>query len=120
VFAEIAEVSMRQLGVIPETSVVGAALLRARSVAAERESAERRAGIVDEPVPLEPKTPPPGTMPSFIGLTARQVMARYVELGLGLDIEVHGSGRVVQQQPAPGSTDVSEGRVLLTLATSTR
>ncbi len=115
VFAEIAQVAMRQLGVIPKTTVVNAALMRARATAERREQRDAEQGIVDEPVPLEPKLSAPGTIPSFLGLTARQAMERYAELGQGLDIELRGSGRVVRQQPAPGSAGEGIRRMQLTL-----
>lgn len=115
VFAEIGAAAMRHLAVLPNATTVSSALQRARTLAAQREQAAMAAGEAPEPVPLAPRVPEAGTVPSFLGLTARQVVEQYTSLGLGLDVEVRGSGRVVRQSPPPGSKRTDE-KLVLTLA----
>jgi cell division protein FtsI (penicillin-binding protein 3) len=97
-FAQIADASMLQLGVVPSGEIVSAALMRAGS-----------RGIEEAPAPRAPAPARPakaGSLPSFIGLTAREVLERAGELaasGTVIDVRMQGSGRVVRQEPASGT-----------------
>jgi len=57
-----------------------------------------------------------GGMPSFLGMSAREVLDAYAEFGSGLSLEMQGSGVVVQQEPPPGARKNAAGRLRLTLA----
>ena len=111
VFAEIGEATMRYLGVIPTKALSSAP---PPAVVAERDA---------EVAPLAEETPPAGAalaagddlIPSFLGLTPRQVVARYAEAGLGLELEIQGSGRVVEQEPVAGSGRAEAQRLRLVL-----
>ncbi|MBI3178633.1 MAG: PASTA domain-containing protein [Deltaproteobacteria bacterium] len=59
---------------------------------------------------------PTGGVPSFVGLSAREAVARSLEAGGVLALEMVGSGRVVGQDPQPGVPPGEDGRVRLTLA----
>ncbi|MEZ4272030.1 MAG: penicillin-binding transpeptidase domain-containing protein [Myxococcota bacterium] len=107
VFSEIAAAAMRHMGEIPSGSVVKQALLRAKASMPE---------AIDEPVIVELKEDLPGRMPSFVGMTARQAMARFVEAKLDLELEVYGSGWVVGQIPGPGASTREAKSLRLTLA----
>lgn len=66
---------------------------------------------VDEPLP-------PGTVPDFTGLSARQVLAR--ANGLGLRIAMSGHGIVRQQSPPPGTPlELTTGTLALRLGMET-
>ena len=56
-----------------------------------------------EPELNEEEETPSGTVPSFVGLSARQSLARYQELGIESHLELVGSGAVVSQEPRPGT-----------------
>lgn len=112
VFSRIGAAAMQVLGIVP-------------SPALARELLEDEAPKgAPEPVapPPEPATiatgaaAAPGTVPSFLGLTARQVIDRYGDMRLPLELELTGSGRVVEQHPAPGTSNDRAQRVRLVLA----
>lgn len=97
VFAEIAEAAMLHMGVAPSASVL------AKDEAVARPQPEPVAPPVVLSSAARRRPTPRGVMPSFLGLTARQVVQQYAELGLGLELTLSGSGQVVGQEPAPGS-----------------
>ncbi len=112
VFSEIAAATLRYLGVVPEITVAN----EAPSAKVQPEE------LAEQPVQL-PVTSQSDTalgdaeaVPSFLGLTARQVMERYVEVGRGLELVLLGSGRVVRQDPKPGSLRRDIRRIELTMA----
>ncbi|HEX9737290.1 MAG TPA: penicillin-binding protein [Thermoanaerobaculia bacterium] len=60
---------------------------------------------------------PPGTMPDFAGLSARQALL--ASSRLGIRSAVHGHGAVVRQEPPPGTPlEAAGGRVELYLKTT--
>lgn len=72
--------------------------------------------LESEPVAARPETPP-GTMPDFAGLSARQALVASSRLGIRPDVEGHGE--VVRQEPAPGTPlEAAGGRVKLWLKTT--
>jgi len=111
VFAEIGAACMRHLGVIPSGAVVNAALLRARGLGQDDEAqvdapvASRLADIDDT-----------DAVPSFLGLTARQAVQRFSKLEQPIKLELQGQGRVVNQDPSPGTKSSKVRRVRLSLA----
>ena len=114
VFAEIGDSTMRYLGVVPSESVAGVIKPVAAPPPAEAEGTlvEARAA----PEPTQVKVALAGSVPSFLGLSARQVLSAYTELGAGLNLEMQGSGRVVQQDPPPGAKRDGVTRLKLFLA----
>jgi cell division protein FtsI (penicillin-binding protein 3) len=114
VFSEIGSAAMLHLKVLPTleqearpTSNVAAAIARINqlpSISTNPEPAEENLG--------EPSS---GTIPSFLGLSARQSLARYQELGIDSHIELVGSGAVVKQEPRAGTRfgDVDKLRLVL-------
>ena len=46
---------------------------------------------------------PSGTIPSFKGLSARESLSKFHELGINRNIEMIGSGAVVRQEPKAGT-----------------
>lgn len=104
VFSRIVAAAMGRLGVAPTEKVnenVQAALGRVTS-------------LLDEPiVPVDAPAPAPGTVPSFIGLTAREAVQRYVQSGASFALSLEGSGRVRGQDPAAGSRDARRVRLRL-------
>ena len=58
---------------------------------------------------------PSGTIPSFLGLSARQSLARYQELGIDSHLELVGSGAVVRQEPRAGTSLAKVDKVRLIL-----
>lgn len=117
VFARIAETTMRELGVLPNVAVMPAVAgegTQLAAVAARSETTEHQA--LREADPLDEQEATPGTIPSFVGLTAREAIRRYADLGLRAKLELDGSGVVVSQQPAPGRVGDKPTRVRLVLA----
>lgn len=108
VFAEIAAASLRVLGVgTPSAPVVAPPTPTAEALA--------RASAL-ELVPREGPAVRPGSMPSFVGLTARQAVRRFEEVGAGLELELVGSGRVVRQDPPAGSERSRIDHITLVMA----
>ncbi|OGQ91578.1 MAG: hypothetical protein A2289_22440 [Deltaproteobacteria bacterium RIFOXYA12_FULL_58_15] len=103
VFAEIGEATMRYLGVVPTQSLMTAT---AKPVAMLEEL-----DTIVEP----PSVPTKNGIPSFVGLTARAALARFVEAGVGFDLEMQGSGRVVAQKPLPGTPRDGVRRITLVM-----
>ena len=66
--------------------------------------------LASAPAGLEAARPPtpPGTLPDFAGLTARQAVARSSRLGLRLVLDGHGA--VFRQSPKPGTPLEAAGR----------
>lgn len=110
-FAEIGEAVMQRLGVV-------ATLPAAETPPAASVGAVAMAEIVEDAPVVDAPEMVPGTMPSFMGLTSRQAVRRYVQLGLGQSLEMQGSGRVVKQEPAAGSNKIDARQVRLVLAPS--
>ena len=107
VFAEIAATTMRVLGVAPTEVTAPSAAPTADVVA--------RARALEAPIREGPPVRP-GAVPSFIGLTARQAVHRFEEVGSGLELELLGTGRVVRQEPAVGTDRARIERVTLVMA----
>ena len=115
VFAEIGQAVMQRLGVVatmpvaqndaPAKSLPAAIGL----LAANSDTAVPTTPVVDAPEPL------PGTMPSFLGMTSRQAVQRFVNLGLSQDLELQGTGCVIRQDPAAGSAKMGAHHVRLVL-----
>ncbi len=112
IFAEIGAAAMRYLGVVPSEVALKPAP-RAGGVEERAVAALTPAPRIPAPVAVVEGD---DRVPSFIGLSAREVLSRYVELGAGVDLRLEGSGRVVRQSPAPGEPRPAELRVQLVLA----
>lgn len=113
IFGEIAKQALLYLGVRPE-----------------RDPQELWPGQAEKEKPvlvaaLEPEEaaedvvvtePPPGTLPIFLGLTARQALTRAGTLGLRSTL--HGHGVVIAQSPPPGTPlEAAGGELELHLGT---
>jgi cell division protein FtsI (penicillin-binding protein 3) len=93
VFARVAELALRHLAVPPEDS---SRVIRMLPWSPERLT--RVARRASEPLP--PPSAGPGRMPDLRGRSARE--AAIAAARRGLIVELSGSGRVVEQTPAPG------------------
>lgn len=111
VFAEIGMAAMQRLGVLsssPQAPVAAASVASA--------SQENLAVAEERPAVVDSAPPQPGVLPSFMGLTPRQVVERLVQSGLGVDLNLAGTGRVVRQDPGGGSAPGLGRHVNLVLA----
>jgi cell division protein FtsI (penicillin-binding protein 3) len=94
---------------------IGLAVMKAMGV--EPESPAEVAPPRAEPPPVEmPEAPveadlPPDGVPTFMGLSMREALARAVEAGFA--VVLHGSGYVIAQEPRPGAPLASERRLAL-------
>lgn len=102
IFSEIGSAAMIHLKVLPSLeqearpgSNVAAAIGRINQLPSISTNPEPR----DEDV-LEPAS---GTIPSFVGLSARQSLVRYQDLGIDSHLELVGTGAVVKQEPRAGT-----------------
>ena len=106
VFAELGSIAMHRLGVPAQ-------------LALEEGSAVAVAAPAAPPVEDIPAVdvPParPGTLPSFVGLTARQAVQRFGTLDGAWELSMVGTGHVSEQSPAPGTRDPHRRLVQLTL-----
>ncbi|HYM60773.1 MAG TPA: penicillin-binding transpeptidase domain-containing protein [Thermoanaerobaculia bacterium] len=113
VFKEIAEATLRYLGVPPTIpsrtiGIGGGSMLAGATIP----SAE-----VPVALPIAPRaTASAGGTPDLRGLDAREAIARAV--GQGLAVRVDGSGTVISQEPAPGLALPADKRIVLHLAAS--
>src|SRR5690606_24373349 len=113
-FKEIATDTLAYLGVAPSepvTPVLTASL--------PRPEAQPAVPVVSGPDPaleeeLEPTEPGSVRVPDLSGEVARSAVVQL--LGLELEARLQGSGRVVGQQPAPGSVVEKGAQVTLELA----
>ena len=114
VFAEIGEAAMRQLRVLPSPAVVAQKKLDGRSDGGVEEEQARPAVLARDfsVTPMKEN----GRLPSFVGLTARQSVERFVALGWDVEFEMVGSGTVVRQNPKSGLKSEAVEYVRLTLA----
>lgn len=99
VFAQIARATMRELGRVPNDELL-----------ADSPESEAVPEIGSGAVPLAlaaalgaARAATGDGVPSFIGLTAREALDAYARRGLSASIELEGTGRVVSQDPRPGS-----------------
>lgn len=109
VFAEIGEAAMRYLGVVPSAEARSEPQAVAPAETRDPPSVEataRRAEVAAAP----------HSVPSFVGLTAREAAARFAAIGPGLSLQMRGSGRVVSQEPRAGRSRAGIKRVRLVLA----
>ena len=114
VFAEIAEAAMRQLRILPSPAAI-----------AQKQAVEEQGGFAEEVqvkaayVKRDFNVAPMAEnekLPSFVGLTARQSVERFVSLGWDVEFEMVGSGTVVRQNPQSGLKSEAVEYVRLTLA----
>jgi cell division protein FtsI (penicillin-binding protein 3) len=95
VFSELGAATMQRLGVLASAGALE--LPTSVETAAVAAAAPAEVPVVDAPVEK------PGSVPSFVGLTGKQAVARYVQLGWAGGLAMQGSGKVVQQEPTAGS-----------------
>lgn len=102
-FAEIAELTLRHLGVPPDPELLGdePADTGLPAVASADPEAEEKPRVVWEGEGW--------TLPDLRGLPMRDVLVALQ--GTGVDLRVHGSGTAVAQDPAPGAVVPPGGRV---------
>jgi cell division protein FtsI (penicillin-binding protein 3) len=111
VFKSIAAAVLGRLGVVPSAPPAAAPAVRAAAaprVPKPRPRARAAAGA-------EPAPPPDGrpAMPSFLGLSLREALARAQEDGWA--VEVTGTGYVQEQAPPPGAPPAADRRLALRL-----
>jgi cell division protein FtsI (penicillin-binding protein 3) len=104
VFARVAEASLRHLAVPPDDA---SRVLRA--IPYHRDDALRVAYDSGRDIAVAE-----GTMPDLRGRSAREAAIRAVRRGML--VELRGSGRVVEQRPAPGEPYEAGATCILTLA----
>ncbi len=111
IFAEIAEATMLLLGVVPS-----APLAPKVAVMTPRVDAEGEATPTVDVAGVAALDAAPQGVPSFVGLSAREAVARSLGAGQLVALEMQGSGRVVRQEPAAGQPPGQSARVRLILA----
>ena len=111
VFAELGAIAMQRLGVPAQLATMGGSAV----AVAPALSVPVALATEDEPaVDVSPTAP--GVLPSFVGLSARQAVQRFVGLEGSWELAMDGTGQVVRQSPAPGTSDPHRRLVKLTLA----
>ena len=109
VFSEIAAAAMLQLGIAPDPNALKLSNKKtAEETVAEPRATARVSLALDK---LKDSMRQEGDMPSFRGLTLRQAIKKYNELGLREELSVRGSGFVTGQTPKAG-TKLAEGTIL--------
>ena len=108
VFAEIAAAAMLQLGIAPDPNALKLSKVEAQDSPKEVRTGARVSLALDK---LKDSMRQDGDMPSFRGLSLRQAIKKYNELGLREELSVHGTGFVARQSPKAG-TKLAEGTVL--------
>jgi cell division protein FtsI (penicillin-binding protein 3) len=110
VFKRIAEATLQYLG-------VGSTINPSSPVLVARDDDPSRAHTsgadISEPIVSLVADGPPGTVPDFSGLSAREAVRRIVKLGM--NARVSGDGFVVSQDPAPGLPIEDDGVCRLVL-----
>jgi cell division protein FtsI (penicillin-binding protein 3) len=104
IFQKIALGSLQLLGLMPATQVAAAA---------------PTAAVPDETDDLaEAEELTPGVMPDLRGLMLGEAFDMLKRSGVTFEPEVRGSGRIVAQEPAPGTKTKSNGKLHLQLASA--
>jgi cell division protein FtsI (penicillin-binding protein 3) len=125
VFAAIGAATMQRLGVAatgPAEAEVSAAALQP----AKTSRPHVAPAVTPQPGPTRATAPMaatavpdvvvPGVMPSFVGLTARQAIERFVAAQLHGELNMQGTGTVVRQLPEPGARLADDATARLVLA----
>ena len=110
VFKRIAEATLQYLGVASTINPSNPVLVARDDDASSTHASSADAG---EPVVSLVADGPPGTVPDFSGLSAREAVRRIVKLGM--NARVSGDGFVVSQDPAPGLPIEDDGVCRLVL-----
>ena len=108
VFSEIAAAAMLQLGIAPDPNAVELEVAVQDNTIFEAGRTARVSLALDK---LKDSMREEGDMPSFRGLSLRQAIKKYNELGLREELSVIGTGFVKNQSPKAG-TQLAEGTVL--------
>ena len=109
VFAEIAAAAMLQMGIAPDPNALKVSKAEPSEVKKDEPRATARVSLALDK--LKDSMREEGDMPSFRGLTLRQAIKKYNELGLREELAVRGSGFVKAQSPKAG-TKLADGVVL--------
>ena len=104
VFQRLASQILLYLGVPPERDRMPSPDVALPGVRTAALAAERPAARPDAAAPV-----PPGSVPDFAGLSARQAVSLSADLGLRLALVGHGS--VARQSPPPGTPLAAAGTV---------
>lgn len=110
VFSQIARETMRELGRVPDDSLIPSA--EVVEVVPEEAASALPSG--HEAALQAALAAAKGGTPSFIGMTAHQAVERYARASLRVPLSIEGSGVVVAQKPGPGQP--VQGGLVLTLA----
>jgi cell division protein FtsI (penicillin-binding protein 3) len=110
VFKRIAEATLQYLGVGSTINPASPVLVARDDDASSTHTSSADAG---EPIVSLVADGPPGTVPDFSGLSAREAVRRIVKLGM--NARVSGDGFVVSQDPAPGLPIEDDGVCRLVL-----
>lgn len=104
VFAEVGAAAMHRLGVLASAGVPQVPPSAAEA-AQMRDAPLQLPSVVDDAVGARAgsKDPKKG-LPSFVGLTARQAMDRFVAHDSSAELSFSGTGRVVQRQEPPAGS----------------
>lgn len=99
VFAEIGAAAMLQLGVAPDPSAL-------HVVSADMKTTKKSPDLTRVTSALDrlkESIRPEGDLPSFKGLSLRQAVRKYADLGLSEDLQIQGTGFVRRQSPKAGT-----------------
>ena len=110
VFAEIVAAVLPQLGILPSERV-SEPLGEEKGAEA---GSEGKLPVIDS-THVAPVAADSGIVPSFVGFTARQVVARVVDGDLPFEVELTGTGVAARQKPLPGTRWTDSTRVSIVL-----
>jgi cell division protein FtsI (penicillin-binding protein 3) len=110
VFHEVAESTLRYLGVPP--TIPSRRIGTGQTALATFSQRTDEGSHAAEPASMTPRVP--GAAPDLRGLDARAAIA--LAVGRGLSVEAVGSGVVSSQSPAPGEVLPPQGRMILVMS----
>jgi len=113
VFREIAAAVLSRLGVVPYPRPDDAASVRAAAATPPLRPARHARDVIARAEAREASTAGDAGMPSFLGLSLREALARAQEGGWA--VEVTGTGYVQTQAPLPGAPLSADRRLALRL-----
>ncbi|MCC6810071.1 MAG: transpeptidase family protein [Deltaproteobacteria bacterium] len=117
VFQKVASGALSVLGLLPAGSIA-AAPLPIETTLADVALPEEEESTISGDGELPPASDPSGVVPDFRGLTLKEALDALKKSKLPLEPEVQGSGKIVSQEPAPGTKSARAHKLKWILASS--
>lgn len=122
VFADIGAATMQRMGIVASgpseeelaAMVAGQPAKTSRPITTPTVTPVAAGAVKVQPTPLDVQQP--GEMPSFLGLSSRQAVERFVAAQIHGELNMQGSGTVVRQSPSPGTKTAELRETKLVLA----